>query len=193
MTVSAETPPAGCCYCTRLPGAIHPDMPGSVSMLSDSVRAGMVRTSEVNGHQSDVSGAVPMLSDPVRAGMIRTSEVPGHPPEVSGAVPVPSDPVRAGMIRTSGVSGSVSGLSGPASGGRGSESTRSGSAEPHWLWPKSSVSPSGRPWVSPSGTPWRLRLAWSALRSTTSAIASLASSVEPATAPRFNGTRLASA
>ena len=167
------------------PGAIHPGMPGSVSVLSDSVRTGMIRRSEVNGHQSEVSGEVSMPSDSLRAGMIRTSEISGHPSEVSGAVPVLSDSVRAAMVGTSGVSGSAYGLSGPASGGRGSESTRSGSAEAHWPLPEFSVSPAGRP--------WRLRLARSALRSTSSAIASLASSVELVTAPRSNGTRLASA
>ncbi len=135
----------------------YPGMPGSVSMLPDSVRAEMIPTSGVNGHQSEVSGAVPVLSDSVSIGMIPTSEV----------------------------SGSASGLSGPASGGRGSESQRCGSAESQWPLPEFSL--------SPSAGSWRLRLARSALRSTTSAIVSLASSVELATAPRFNGTRLASA
>ena len=88
--------------------AIHPDMPGSVSMLSDSVSAGMVRTSEVNGHQSEMSGALPVLSDPVSAG--RSARLG----------------CRAQRL----------GYLGRQSGGRGSESTRSGSAESHWPLPE---------------------------------------------------------
>jgi len=91
-------------------------------------------------------GSVSVLSDSVSAGMIRTSGVSGSASGLSGTAAGLSDSVSAGMIRTYGVSGSASRLSGAAAGGRGSESQRGGSAGPRSPLPEFSVSSPGRPW-----------------------------------------------